>query len=101
MTTALDDDELLTEVRLPLLPADTRFGFQEFSRRAGDFALGMALVTYRLEDGKIADAARRHRRRRAVSAPDRGGGSRAERQVARAGGVPGRRRSGRRGDRPA
>jgi carbon-monoxide dehydrogenase medium subunit len=51
MTTALEEDELLTEVRLPLLPADTRFGFQEFARRAGDFALSMALVTYRL-DGK-------------------------------------------------
>jgi carbon-monoxide dehydrogenase medium subunit len=48
MTTALEEDELLTEVRLPLLPADTRFGFQEFARRAGDFALSMALVTYRL-----------------------------------------------------
>ena len=31
MTTALAEDELLTEVRLPLLPADTRFGFYEFS----------------------------------------------------------------------
>ena len=40
MTTALAEDELLTEVRLPILPADTRFGFCEFSRRAGDFALG-------------------------------------------------------------
>ncbi len=56
MTTALEDDELLTEVRLPLLPADTRVGFQEFSRRAGDFALGMAVVTYRLADGMMADA---------------------------------------------
>ena len=49
MTTALKEDELLSEVRLPLLPADTRFGFCEFARRAGDFALGMALVTYRLD----------------------------------------------------
>jgi carbon-monoxide dehydrogenase medium subunit len=56
MTTALADDELLTEVRLPLLSAGTRFGFQEFSRRAGDFALGMALATYRLKDGVITDA---------------------------------------------
>jgi carbon-monoxide dehydrogenase medium subunit len=56
MTTALEEDELLTEVRLPLLPADTRVGFQEFSRRAGDFALSMAVVTYRAKDGKIADA---------------------------------------------
>jgi aerobic carbon-monoxide dehydrogenase medium subunit len=56
MTTALTEDELLTEVRLKLLPADTRVGFQEFSRRAGDFALSMAVVTYRLKGGKIADA---------------------------------------------
>ena len=55
MTTALAEDELLVEARLPLLPADTRFGFYEFSRRAGDFAIAMALVTYRLEDGRIAE----------------------------------------------
>src|SRR5262249_52240486 len=36
MTPALRDDELLVEARLPLLPADTRCGFYEFSRRAGD-----------------------------------------------------------------
>jgi aerobic carbon-monoxide dehydrogenase medium subunit len=53
MTTTLQEDELLTEVRLPMLPADTRVGFQEFSRRAGDFALSMAVVTYRLGGGKI------------------------------------------------
>jgi carbon-monoxide dehydrogenase medium subunit len=56
MTTALAEDELLTEVRLPLLPADTRFGFYEFSRRAGDFALAMALTTFRLQNGAISEA---------------------------------------------
>jgi carbon-monoxide dehydrogenase medium subunit len=56
MTTALQEDELLTEVRLPVLPADTRFGFYEFNRRAGDFALAMALVTYRLQNGLISEA---------------------------------------------
>ena len=55
MSTALTDNELLTEVRLPLLPEDTRFGFNEFSRRAGDFAMSAALVAYRLKDGKIAE----------------------------------------------
>ena len=55
MTTALEEDELLIEVRLPVLPADTRFGFYEFNRRAGDFALGMALVTFRLQDGVIRE----------------------------------------------
>ena len=47
---------MLVEVRLPFLPADTRFGFYEFNRRAGDFALAMALVTYRVEDGMISAA---------------------------------------------
>ncbi|HLN07753.1 MAG TPA: FAD binding domain-containing protein [Xanthobacteraceae bacterium] len=55
MTTALAEDELLAEARLPLLSADTRFGFYEFSRRAGDYAIAMALATFRLEDGSIAD----------------------------------------------
>jgi aerobic carbon-monoxide dehydrogenase medium subunit len=55
MTTTLEDDELLTEVRLPLLPADARFGFYEFNRRAGDFALAMALAVYRVEDGRIVE----------------------------------------------
>ena len=55
MTTALREDEILVEVRLPLLPNDTRFGFYEFSRRPGDFAIAMALVTYRLRDGVVVE----------------------------------------------
>jgi aerobic carbon-monoxide dehydrogenase medium subunit len=55
MTSTLEDDELLTEVRLPLLPPDARFGFYEFNRRAGDFALAMALAVYRIEDGRIVE----------------------------------------------
>jgi carbon-monoxide dehydrogenase medium subunit len=55
MTTALKDNELLTEVRLPLLSADTRFGFYEFNRRAGDFAIAMALTLYRLSSQKIIE----------------------------------------------
>jgi len=55
MTTALEDNELLTEVRLPLLSVETRFGFYEFNRRAGDFAIAMVLVTYRLKDSKIVE----------------------------------------------
>jgi carbon-monoxide dehydrogenase medium subunit len=53
MTTTLRDDELLREVRLPLLPPDTKVGFYEFSRRAGDFAIAMAVAVYRGQDGKI------------------------------------------------
>ena len=55
MTTALADDELLVEARLPMLSADTRAGFYEFNRRAGDFALAMALGIYRVEGGKIVE----------------------------------------------
>jgi aerobic carbon-monoxide dehydrogenase medium subunit len=54
MTTALEPDELLAEVRLPLLPDTTRWGFYEFNRRAGDFAMGMALVAFEIETGVIA-----------------------------------------------
>jgi aerobic carbon-monoxide dehydrogenase medium subunit len=56
MTTDLAEDELITEVELPLLPCDTRAGFCEFSRRPGDFAVAMALVTYRLESARIREA---------------------------------------------
>jgi carbon-monoxide dehydrogenase medium subunit len=55
MTTHLAEDELLAEASLPLLPAGTTWGFYEFSRRAGDYAIGASLVTYRLEGGVIAD----------------------------------------------
>jgi carbon-monoxide dehydrogenase medium subunit len=56
MATTLAEDELLVEARMPLPPADTKFGFNEFSRRAGDFAMSAALVSYRLQGGKIGDA---------------------------------------------
>ncbi|MEK9724053.1 MAG: hypothetical protein VW405_11310 [Rhodospirillaceae bacterium] len=56
MSTALAEDELLAEVRIPKLPMDAKVGFQEFSRRAGDFAIAMAVVCYREVDGRIADA---------------------------------------------
>jgi carbon-monoxide dehydrogenase medium subunit len=56
MSTALAEDELLAEVRLPLLNPDAKFGFTEFNRRAGDFAIASALVTYRTVDGKITEA---------------------------------------------
>jgi carbon-monoxide dehydrogenase medium subunit len=55
MTTAIEPDELLAEARLPALPDDTRFGFEEFSRRVGDFAIAMVLATYRLADGVMVE----------------------------------------------
>jgi aerobic carbon-monoxide dehydrogenase medium subunit len=55
MTTALRDDELLVEARLPMLPSDVRCGFYEFSRRAGDFAMAAALAAYRVDGAKIIE----------------------------------------------
>jgi aerobic carbon-monoxide dehydrogenase medium subunit len=53
MSTTREADEILVEARLPL-PADgARFGFYEFNRRAGDFALGMALAVYELDGGAM------------------------------------------------
>jgi aerobic carbon-monoxide dehydrogenase medium subunit len=53
MATALAEDELLAQVRLPILAADVRCGFYEFSRRAGDYAIAMTLATFRIADGVI------------------------------------------------
>jgi carbon-monoxide dehydrogenase medium subunit len=56
LTTILEPDELLTEIRLPLLDDGWRAGFAEFSRRAGDFALAMCAAFLRFEAGRIAEA---------------------------------------------
>ena len=56
METALAPDELLGEARLLLLPDGTRFGFAEFSRRAGDYAQAMALSVLHLDGAVIAGA---------------------------------------------
>jgi carbon-monoxide dehydrogenase medium subunit len=55
MTTSLAEDEILTQAQLRLPPADTRFGFYEFSRRAGDYALAAALTSFRLVEGVIVE----------------------------------------------
>jgi carbon-monoxide dehydrogenase medium subunit len=57
LTTALKPDEIITEVRLPHWPAGRRFGFQEFARRRGDFAMaGIALFYDMDESGKAQNA---------------------------------------------
>jgi len=55
-TTALRGHELITQVHLPLHDERWRGGFYEFARRAGDFALAMALAAFRVEAGAIAEA---------------------------------------------
>lgn len=55
-STELKPDELLVEAQLPLLDASWRCGFQEFSRRAGDFGLAIAIAAIRLDGGTIREA---------------------------------------------
>jgi aerobic carbon-monoxide dehydrogenase medium subunit len=50
LTTALTSDEIITEIRFPPWPARRRFGFAEFARRRGDFALAGGALFYD-EDG--------------------------------------------------
>jgi carbon-monoxide dehydrogenase medium subunit len=57
LTTALAADEIIVETRLPAWPAKRRWGFQEFSRRRGDFAMAAAAVFYDLDDAGKANNA--------------------------------------------
>jgi carbon-monoxide dehydrogenase medium subunit len=56
LMTALKPDEIITEIRLPAWPARRRFGFQEFARRRGDFALAAAMLFYDEDGGKASNA---------------------------------------------
>ncbi len=57
LTTALEPDELLTEVRWPTLDGRWGWGFQEVCRREGDFALvGGAALLQLDDDGRCLDA---------------------------------------------
>ena len=54
LTTALEHDEIITEIRLPAWPAKRRLGFREFARRRGDFAMAAAALFYDLDAGSKA-----------------------------------------------
>lgn len=57
LTTALTPDEIIVEIRLPAWPAGRRWGFQEFARRRGDFAMAAAAVFYDQDErGKARNA---------------------------------------------
>jgi carbon-monoxide dehydrogenase medium subunit len=57
LTTALAADEIIVEIRLPAWPARRRWGFQEFARRRGDFAMaGAALYYDEDEKGRAVNA---------------------------------------------
>jgi carbon-monoxide dehydrogenase medium subunit len=57
MTTALASDEILTEVRLPVMPRGAGYAVEEFARRHGDFAIA-AVATMVVRDGGRCTKAR-------------------------------------------
>jgi CO/xanthine dehydrogenase FAD-binding subunit len=57
LTTDLGEDEIVTDVEFPVLPAGAGWAFEELARRAGDFALAAVGVTISARDGN-ADGVR-------------------------------------------
>lgn len=55
-TTALDESELLVEVRFPIAPRPERWAFEEFSRKSGDFAVVAAAVCLATEGDVVTRA---------------------------------------------
>lgn len=58
MTTALEPGELLAEIRVPPLPTNTGWSYQEVSRRHGDFALAGAASVLALDANRHVQHAR-------------------------------------------
>jgi aerobic carbon-monoxide dehydrogenase medium subunit len=57
LTTALRPEEIIVELHLPPWPTQRRWGFEEFSRRRGDFALAAAALYYDTQpDGKASNS---------------------------------------------
>jgi carbon-monoxide dehydrogenase medium subunit len=57
LTTALEELDVLTEVRVPVLPAKTGWSIHEHARRHGDFAtVGVAITLTLDSDGRCGEA---------------------------------------------
>ena len=104
LMTALKPDEIITQIHLPAWPARRRFGFQEFARRRGDFAMAAAALFYDEDNdekarnvhvgaiGVARSAVASHRRR---TSAERQQDRRRRDREGRSGGVRGRRPGGR------
>ncbi|HMD64816.1 MAG TPA: xanthine dehydrogenase family protein subunit M [Stellaceae bacterium] len=57
LTTALSPDEILTEVRFPVMPPEACHAIEEFSRRKGDFAIA-AIAVMLMREGERCTMAR-------------------------------------------
>ncbi|MCX5044268.1 xanthine dehydrogenase family protein subunit M [Aldersonia sp. NBC_00410] len=57
-STALDEDELLTSISVPVCQGRCGYAIEEFARRSGDFAMAGATVAVRLDADSKVDRAR-------------------------------------------
>jgi CO/xanthine dehydrogenase FAD-binding subunit len=57
LTTAIEPDEMLVDIRLPAWNSQWRWGFQEVCRRQGDFALVGAVALLQIDENAICQAA--------------------------------------------
>lgn len=55
LTTALEDGDMLVEVRLPKLPEGAGWAFKEVARRSGDFALASVAVIMKSDGDTISE----------------------------------------------
>jgi carbon-monoxide dehydrogenase medium subunit len=56
-TTALTENELLTEVRIPAPAAGTGMAYRKIKRKVGDYAIAASAVILTMSGGKCSDAA--------------------------------------------
>jgi aerobic carbon-monoxide dehydrogenase medium subunit len=56
LTTALEDDEIVTEISFPPVPASAGWAFEEFALRSGDFAIAAVAAIIDVRAGRVAEA---------------------------------------------
>jgi carbon-monoxide dehydrogenase medium subunit len=56
MVTTIEEDEILIEIRFPVMSPKARFAADEFSRRRGDFAIAAIAAVLIIEDGRCKTA---------------------------------------------
>jgi len=56
LTTVLEAEEIITEIKIPGLPRAAGWGFEEFSQRRGDFAIAGAAAIVTTESKKVTTA---------------------------------------------
>lgn len=58
LTTVLQQNEMITEIRIPIPPAGTLHSFQSFSRRHGDFAIVSVAIMLEINNSGICETAK-------------------------------------------